>query len=88
MQPLCFPQVDPPHLNTETNRNVIQKTHLNFFVQCIITFNLNKSLTVEQYFLFTWSESHFDLDEGFITVSKQILGLPVVDSNYPKEQMT
>lgn len=35
----------------------------------------------------TWSKSHFDLDESFITVSKQILGLPVVNSHHPKEQV-
>lgn len=38
-------------------------------------------------FLLTWPKSHFDLDEGFITVSKQVLGLPVVDSHHPKEQV-
>lgn len=35
----------------------------------------------------TWSKSHFDLNESFITVSKQILGLPVVNSHHPKEQV-
>lgn len=37
--------------------------------------------------LVTWPKGHLDLDESFVTVSKQILGLPVVDSHHSKEQM-
>lgn len=76
MQLLCFPQVDPPHLNIETS-NVTQIVNVSSIFYC----------GSPELFLLTWSEGHLDLDEGFVTVSQQVFGLPVVDSHHPKEQM-
>lgn len=35
----------------------------------------------------TWAESHFDLDEGFITISQKIFGFSVVDPHHAQEKM-
>lgn len=35
----------------------------------------------------TRPESHLDFNKGFIAVSKQVLGLPVVDSHHAQQQV-